>query len=234
MKKTLLLIGALLVLPMLYTPASAQDEEEGRLIIARSHNDKFELEICTHMGWGYNIVKTDFFTPSSSSEFFVNIAKFLIHPTEGFDIELGIDYKTLGFESKEDAFYKTDYLFALTKPYSSKYPGELSKNFSRLRTNTFSTPVMVKFSVDKFKLGAGVEGNLNLGGRIKDKYFKDGRKVKNIEKGVQFNRFNYNFVAGIAYDGNGLYVKYYPKSSKLMPEGGLDVSFTTIGVIFDF
>ena len=67
MKKTLILIGALLVMPMLYTPASAQDEEEGRLIIARSHNDKFELEICTHMGWGYNIVKTDFFTPSSSS-----------------------------------------------------------------------------------------------------------------------------------------------------------------------
>ena len=234
MKKTLILIGALLVMPMLYTPASAQDEEEGRLIIARSHNDKFELEICTHMGWGYNIVKTDDFTPSASDEFFVNIAKFLLHPTESFGIELGIDYKTLGFESKEDAFYKTDYLFALTKPYSSKYPGELSKNFSRLRTNTFSAPLIFKFCAGDFHIGGGIEGNLNLTGRIKDKYFKDGKKVKNIEKGIQFNRYTYNFMAAASYADTGIYFKYYPKSSRLMPEGGLDVDFMTVGVILDF
>jgi len=220
-------------MPMLYTPASAQ-EDEGRLIIARTHNDKFEIEIATHMGWGYNIVKTDDFTPSASDEFFVNIAKFLLHPTESFGIELGIDYKTLSFKSTEEAFYTESDKIAKVMPYSQKYSGELSKNFSRLRTNTFSAPLIVKFCAGDFHIGGGVEGNLNLTGRIKDKYFKDGQKVKNIDKGIKFNRYSYDFMAAVSYDDMGIYVKYYPKSSKLMPEGGLDVDFMTVGVILDF
>jgi len=236
MKKALILICALIAMPMFYANVSAQDDED-RLIIAGTNDGKVSLEFGTHMGWGYNIVKTNDFKPSGSGEFFINILKLNIYPVDFFGIELGIDYKTIDFVSKEDAFYYDGYdsnKIAKVMPYSQKHPGELTKNFSRLRTNTFSAPLMVKFSADKFKVGAGVEGNLNLTGRIKDKYFQDGKKVKNIDKGIQFNRYSYNFVGGIAYDGTGLYVKYYPKSSKLMPEGGLDVNFTTIGVIFDF
>ena len=233
MKKALILICALVAMPMFYANVSAQDDED-RLIIASSSNGNVSLEFGTHMGWGYNIVKTNDFKPSGSGEFFINILKLNIYPVDFLGVELGIDYKTIDFMSREDAFYAESDKIAKVMPYSQKYPGELTKNFSRLRTNTFSAPLMIKIAADKFKIGAGIEGNLNLTGRIKDKYFKDGKKVKNIDKGIKFNRYSYNFVGGIAYDGTGLYVKYYPKSSKLMPEGGPDVSFTTIGVIFDF
>ncbi len=232
MKKTLILICALVAMPMFYANVSAQDD--GRLIIVGSSDSKASLEIGTHMGFGYNIVKTDSFKPSNSGEFFINILKLNLYPVDFFGIELGIDYKTIGFTSKEDAFYAEGDKIAKVMPYSQKYPGEITKNFSRLRTNTFSAPLMIKIAADKFKIGAGVEGNLNLTGRIKDKYFKDGKKVKNIDKGIQFNRYSYNFVAGIAYDGTGLYVKYYPKSSCFMPEGSPDINLTTVGVILDF
>lgn len=233
MKKTLILICALVAMPMFYANVSAQDDE-GRLIVAGSSDSKASLEIGTHMGFGYNFIKSNDFTPSRGGEFFINIIKARLFPVEGFGLELGIDYKTVSALSKEDAFYKDNDNKALAMPYSQKYPGEISKNFSRLRTNTFSLPVLLKFEAGDFHLGFGAEGNLNLGGRIKDKFIKDGKKNKFVDKGVQFNRYTYNFLAVASYDGTGVYFKYYPKSSKLTPEGSVDFELMTVGVIFDF
>ena len=63
--------------------------------------------------------------------------------------------------------------------------------------------------------------------------FSEVRKVKDIQKGAQFNKYNYNLLATLSFDGTGVYFRYYPKSSQLLPEGSVNVGFMAVGVIFD-
>jgi len=214
-----MILTVLVALPLSQTIASAQSWSS--------------MEALSHIGFGYNIVKTDDFTPNASGEFFVNIASLKVYPVEAFGIEIGVDYKTVDFTSKEDAFY-LDNKIVKAKPFKEKFPNidSSKKSFSRFRTNTFSAPVTLNLYAGPVTIGGGAEANFNLPGRVKDKFFVDGKKNKNIEKGAQFNKFNYNFLGYISFEDTGIYVRYYPKNSRLMPEGGVDVSFLTIGVIY--
>ncbi len=231
MKKTIIILSVLMALPAFCIKASAQ--EESPLVVASSESGVSSLEILSHIGFGYNFLQTDDFTPIGSGEFFVNIAKLGIYPAEAFGIEIGVDYKTVDFVSKDQAFFMDGDKKIQVQPYKAKYPVAFDekKNFSRLRTNTFSAPVTLNLVAGVAKLSIGAEANLNLTGRIKDKYFVEGKKTKNIERGVPFNRFNYNLLAAVSYNDFGIYFRYYPKNSKLIPEGGIDVSYMTLGVI---
>lgn len=217
MKKIVMILSVIATLSLFGTKASAQF---------------VDMEVLSHMGFGYNIVKTTDFESSASEEFFINILNLKLNPADFLGIEIGVDYKTVDFRSKEDAFYLDNNKIIHAMPFKAKYDVNYTRNFSRFRTNTFSAPVTLNLNAGPFTFGGGAEANYNLTGRIKDKYFVDGKKNKNIEKGAQFNKFNYNFLAYICYDGTGLYFRYYPKNSRLMPEGGVDVSFMTIGVIY--
>ena len=219
MKKTLMIFSVLVALPLFSTKASAQYAS---------------MDVISSIGFGYNIVKTDDFTPSASGEFFVNLVSAKLYPVDFFGVEIGIDYRTVDFTSKDEAFYLDGSKVIHVQPFKDKHSGiDSSKRyFSRFRTNTFSAPVTLNFKAGKFSLGAGAEANYNLPGRVKDKFFIDGQKNKQIDKGAQFNKFNYDFLACLLYDDTGIYVRYYPKSSRLMPESGVDVSFLTMGFIF--
>ncbi|MBO4917932.1 MAG: hypothetical protein J5374_08660 [Bacteroidales bacterium] len=219
MKKALMILSVLVALPLSQTLSSAQAVSS--------------FEALSHIGFGYNAVKTSDFNPSASGEFFVNIASLKVYPVEAFGIEIGVDYKTVDFTSKEDAFY-LDNKIVKAMPFKEKFPNidSSKKSFSRFRTNTFSAPVTLNIAAGSVKIGGGAEANYNLPGRVKDKYFVDGKKNKDIDKGAQFNKFNYNFLGYLIYDDTGIYVRYYPKSSRLMPEGGVDVSYFTIGVVY--
>lgn len=231
MKKTFIILSVLMALPTFCFKAYAQ--EENPLVVASSNSGKSSLEVLSHIGFGYNFVRTDDFTPSASGEFFVNIVKLSVYPADAFGIELGVDYKTVDFVSREQAFFMDSEKKVHAQPFKAKYPVNFdeNKNFSRLRTNTFSAPLTLNLVAGDAKISVGAEANLNLTGRIKDKYFVDGKKTKNIDKGVPFNRFNYNLLAAVSYNDFGVYFRYYPNNSKLMPEGGLDVSYMTLGVI---
>lgn len=232
MKKTLITVFVALVAASAFnTRALAQDDG---LVIASSKNNATSLELLSHWGWGYNLVNNSSFTCSDSGEFFVNIAELYLYPVSFFGLEVGVDYKTIYFTSKEQAFYLNGYKDVNAMPYSLKYPGSITKNFSRVRTNTFSVPAVVKFKAGNFALGVGAEANLNLTGRIKDKYFENGKKVKNIEKGVQFNRYMYNLLAMVSFYDTSIYARYYPKGTSLFTEGGAYADFMTIGIGFDF
>ena len=50
----------------------------------------------------------------------------------------------------------------------------------------------------------------------------------------EFNTFSYGLVATLGYDMLGVYFKYYPKTSRMLPEGSVDMNYMTIGVLFDF
>lgn len=208
-------------------------EEDNRLELAATESGVFELDAISHMGFGYNLLKSDDFASSGSGEFFVNILNMRIFPVNGFGVELGIDYKTMDFNSKEDAFYLDGDKKIQVKPVGEAYPAGITKFRSRFRSNTFSAPVMLKFEAGTTSIGLGVEGNMNLTGRVKNKYFEDGKKIKDIKKGAQFTKYNYNFLATLSFDGTGIYFRYYPKSVQILPAGSMNVGFMSIGVIYD-
>ena len=230
MKRILFIIGALMAL--VSSSAFAQDEDTSLTIIA-SDNGKVEFDAGTHIGFGYNLLKSDDFTTSGSGEFFVNILNLKIFPVNGFGIEVGVDYKTMDFNSKEDAFYLDGDKRIQVKSAKEAYPAGITKFRSLFRSNTFSAPVMLKFEAGTTSIGLGVEGNMNLTGRVKNKYFDGDQKIKDIKKGAQFTKYNYNFLATLSFDGTGVYFRYYPKSVRILPEGSLDVGFMAVGVIFD-
>lgn len=231
MKKTLFIISVLVALPLFGFKALAQDESAFEIV--SSDSGVVSLDAASHIGFGYNLLKSDDFTTSESGEFFVNILNFKLYPTPAFGIEIGVDYKTMDFNSKEQAFYLDNDKKIQVKPFEEAYPGNFTKTRSRFRSNTFSAPVMLKLVAGTTSIGLGVEGNMNLGGRVKSKYFDGDKKVKDIKKGAQFTKYNYNFLATLDFDGTGVYFRYYPKSSQILPEGSLNVGFMAVGVIFD-
>ena len=201
--------------------------------IASSASGVVSLDAASHIGFGYNLLKSNDFNVSSSEEFFVNILNLKVYPTTGFGIEVGFDYKTMGFDSKENAFFLDNDKKIQAGKVADVISGNPEKFRSRFRSNTFSVPVMLKFEAGTTSIGLGVEGDMNLNGRVKSKYFEDGKKVKDIKKGAQFTKYNYNFLATLSFDGTGVYFRYYPKSSQLLPEGSVNVGFMAVGVIFD-
>jgi hypothetical protein len=52
-----------------------------------------------------------------------------------------------------------------------------------------------------------------------------------IERKAKVNPFSYGLVATASYGVFGVYFKYYPKSSRLLPEGSVDLSYSTIGIV---
>lgn len=229
MKRFVLIAGALMAL--FSSRAFAQNDDA--FAIVSSESGVVSLDAASHIGFGYNLLKSDDFTTSSSEEFFVNILNLKVYPTDWFGIEVGVDYKTMGFDSKENAFFLDNDKKIQAGKVADVISGNPEKFRSRFRSNTFSVPVMLKFEAGTTSIGLGVEGDMNLNGRVKSKYFEDGKKVKDIKKGAQFTKYNYNFLATLSFDGTGVYFRYYPKSSQLLPEGSVNVGFMAVGVIFD-
>lgn len=230
MKKIVLIAGAMMAL---FSFRAFAQEEDNRLELAASKSGIFELDAISHTGFGYNLLKSEAFECSESGEFFINILNMRIFPVNGIGIELGIDYKTMDFNSKEYAFYLDGDKKIQAGKTADLYPGDLKKFRSRFRSNTFCAPIMLKFEAGTTSLGLGVEGNMNLAGRVKNKYFQNDKKVKDIKKGAQFTRYNYNFLATLSFDGTGVYFRYYPKSVQILPEGSIKANFMAVGVIFD-
>ena len=46
------------------------------------------------------------------------------------------------------------------------------------------------------------------------------------------NRFTYDFVGMLGYKDFALFAKFYPKSSRFVPEGGVKFDYWTLGISF--
>ena len=60
---------------------------------------------------------------------------------------------------------------------------------------------------------------------------KGNRNMTINERKAKVNPFSYGIVATASYGAFGLYFKFYPKSSRLLPDGSVDLSYTTVGIV---
>jgi len=198
-------------------------------------NGTFEFDVLEHWGYGYHNISTDLFTPASSTgELFFNILKFKLYPVSFIGLEVSADLKFDHFVSKDEGF-KLDgskiQVFDLTQTFGN----DIKKARGWMNVNSFSFPAILKVGGRQFKIGAGAEAVYNYRSTANYKYKTSEGKTKNKDKGVEVNRFYYDFIGMVTFDGVSLYAKYYPTGPAVFAEStGMDMSYWTIGVGFDF
>ena len=199
-----------------------------------SVDGKVMFDMFSHAGFGYNAVKSADYKPGFAGEVFLNVLKVGLYPAECLGLELGVDMEFNTFSSKESAFALVD-----NKIHAVDFAAlDLGNNFDRKRSDFgvfgLGAPVLVKGIFGKVKLGAGAEAFWNITGSTSAFLRQGNREVTYTERKAKVNPFSYAVVGTLSYNDFGLYVKYYPKSSRLLPEGSVDLSYVTVGFALGF
>jgi hypothetical protein len=209
-------------------PVFSQNSEG--VTIAGSEDGRFALDLLSHVGWGYSFVKTDDFAPKGSGEVCMNILNLKVYPVESFGFELGGDLGWRYIGSSESAFYQHDHFVKAVKA-SDLF--NVDKFRSTIDVFSINVPLLAKFRAGKFSIGAGAEAQFNLSGENEYYYRDEDSRFQSTEYKAKVNTFTYGFVGAIGYDSFCVFAKFYPKSSPLLPEGGVQFNYWTLGIAFD-
>ena len=222
---------AIIALSMLLAAPVFAQNEEGSLDIIKSSDEKVSLSAIDHLGYGFHFVNSEAFTPNkwNSGDFFLNLLKLKIRPVENFGITISADVDWHFFSSKTHAFVLDSGKKVQAADFSKAVIDASAKNNrGRFYYTAFNFPVLLKGYFGKFQIGAGAEASLNLKGSIRYSYDYDDLHFDVSEQKAETNKFSYGFVATASYDGLGVFCKYYPKSSKILPDGSVDLNFFTV------
>ena len=230
MKKLVMLALAALVA----VPVFAQVEKEP---IYSSPGGNFKFDVLGHVGYGFNATKSADFKPRFSYDLFANVLKFGVYPVPVLGLELGVDVELNNFGSKESAF-ALDSDNKIRAIDFNKLSLGVFNNIDKKRSDfgvfSLSAPLLLKGIFGKFELGAGAEAFWNVAGSTYAFVRQDNCDMTFSERKAKINPFTYAILGSISYNQVGFFVKVYPKSSRLLPEGSVDLSFTTIGFAIGF
>lgn len=224
----MLALAALIALP-----GFAQDEDFDN-VVYRSADDVVRFEVLSHIGYGYHILNSNDFRSRMSDEYILNLFNFGLYPIDALGIELGVDLAFNDFASNSHAFFLDPEHRVQAIEFSELVTGTLDRHYGSADVFSLNAPLLLKLRAGDFWIGGGAVGSLNLMGRTEYAYRQDNRRVEVSERRAKVNTFSYGLVATLGYDMLGLYFKYYPKTSRMLPEGSVDMSYMTIGVLFDF
>ena len=209
-----------------------EEEEEDPTILFQSKDGDIALRASAHVGYGFHSMKSSLFQPAGSLEAFLNVFRLGVYPNEFLSVEMNADFEFNSFRSSDVVFHLQDGILQLPLDDSSSVSGKVSKSSSSFNYFCVNFPVLAKFKAGKMAFGAGAEASFNFGGRTWYKYTEGSRTTTVKETGAKLNRFTYGFIGVISYDGLALFVKWYPKSSRIVPEGAFDFNHMTFGMAF--
>jgi hypothetical protein len=221
MKKLIVLAFAAL----LAAPCFAQEEP-----LYTSSDGKLTFDIVDHVGFGYNAVKSADFKPGFACDLFMNVIKIGLYPVESLGLELGVDVEYNSFSAKESAFVQHDGIIKASPFPALDAFGSFDRKSSYFSVFGLSAPVLVKGIFGKFEIGAGAVASWNITGGTNYYLRTDKSELNYYERKAKVNPFSYGILAMLSYNEFGLFFKYYPKSSHILPEGSVDLSYTTIGL----
>lgn len=221
MKKLILLAVAAL----LAVPGFAQIEP-----VYTSSDGNATFDVLGHIGYGYHITKSRDFNPGWCDEFILNLVKFGLFPTEHLGLELGADLQVNDFNSREKAFVQHDGFIHVGDFSELDMAATVDRKRSDFTVVGLGAPVQVKVKFEKVAFGIGAVASWNFAGATSYWYEKGNRSVSVNETQAKVNSFSYAVLATASCGAFGLYFKYYPQYSRILPEGSVDVSFVTVGI----
>ena len=226
------LFFALLTSLLVGVPAFADDED---YTLYTSSDGKVSFDMLSHIGYGYHFVNSSDFKSNWSSEVFFNILKVEVRPAEVLGFSLGVDARFNIFNSKNTVFAlgNGDNLIKAFD-FGRFVDGSFDKSRGGFNVFSLDTPFLVKGIFGDFKLGVGAFAAFNLAGDTYYYFRQDNKRTEVSETKAKVNTFNYGLLATFSYDDIGVYFRYYPKSSKLLPDGSVDLSYMTLGIAIDF
>lgn len=246
MKKTLFIMLALTM--GLGAVAQETDELDAFKISAyETDNQKFSVDILSHLGFGYNIVATEDFYPTGGLDFFINIADLSFRPSRYFGVKAGIDFFGQEFSSQTDIFLRDQggNIF-VTSPVGQEL---VLQNYDSLRSaiNTlgFSAPILLKGYFGHFVLGVGANLQFNVWGNTdyETMFRRDSRGIyQRANSYVRMRKakvtpFTYSLMATLSYrEFVSLYFRYYPSAYSIVPQhtGSPQFGLMTVGVALGF
>ena len=115
----------------------------------------------------------------------------------------------------------------LTLPDETK----IGKQRSSLHTFSLSIPVLATVHVnDYFWLSAGAEANLNLTSWTNYTLETGDVTESSAVSDGQVRPFTFNFVGMVGFKDAALFFKLYPTTSRIVPDGGVQFDYCTLGV----
>lgn len=215
--------------------AFSQSSEDA-LVLASSKNETVKFEAFEHIGYGYSFTKSKDFNPSTGWEFFLNVLHLGIYPADVFGIELGADLLFNVFNQKDAVFFLDSERNIHSAP-ANIFLGDITgikKVRSDINTFSLNIPLQFKLMLDNVQLSLGVEGSWNITGSTDYRYKSNDHRTRVGENRAKLNPLSYGFLATLAFNDGGFYFRYHPKSSHLLPQDGLDLSYMTLGIAFNF
>lgn len=222
--------------------ASAQDgksifraDENAKLTVATAGDGLFNLNLLSHIGYGWHFTKSPDFTPNSAGngEFFFNVLEFELRPWDFMGMNLGVDMEFNHFHSDSHAFQQNSENFIKAVPFT-----DLVENATKQKSGIFNFglnfPLVIKGYFSRLSLGLGAELSLYLTGDNHYSFVTGNKKTAITETSPQFKTLGYGLIASVSYSGLGLYFKYYPSRPNILPSESISLSYWTMGISFGF
>ena len=250
-------LTATLVISLLALPIFAQQEQTPSTasnllssVVFTAEDGLFSLNLMDHVFFGYNIVNSEAFTPHGGGELSLNALVLNVNPIPSVSLQVGLDCKWQFFSTKDSRFFLDEskipqvinYPIALPESTAQAQAEEQAspalpeeamtvKYRGSLHTFSLAIPVLATAHVnDNFWISAGAEANLNMTSWTNFRAESgDVTETTSVSDG-QVRPFTFNFVGMVGYQDTALFFKYYPKTSRIVPDGGVQFDYCAVGV----
>jgi hypothetical protein len=251
-KLTALLVMGLLALPVFAQQPQKQETPSPSPIlhstVFTAQDGLLSINLMDHVFFGYNIVDADAFTPNGGGELSLNTLALNVSPAPSFGFQVGMDCKWQFFSTQDSRFFldKTKIPQVTPWPNSTELnqaqaqaqeqtalPEEsmTSKYRGSLHTFTLAIPVLATLHLnDNFWFSAGAEANLNMTSWTNFHEEKGDVTATTSVADGQVRPFTFNFMGMIGFRDTALFFKYYPKTSRIVPDGGVVFDYCSVGV----
>jgi hypothetical protein len=247
-KLTAFFVTSLLALPIFAQQPQKQETPSPilRSTVFSAQDGLLSINLMDHVFFGYNIVDADAFTPNGGGELSLNTLALNVSPAPPFGHHVGMDCKWQFFSTKDSRFFLDKDKIPQVIHYPIPTPGNsaqeqttpalpeesmTSKYRGSLHTFTLAIPVLATVHLnDNFWLSAGAEANLNMTSWTNfEEESGDVTETTSVADG-QVRPFTFNFMGMIGFRDTALFFKYYPKTSRIVPDGGVEFDYCTVGV----
>ena len=253
-KLTAFLVTGLLALPV-FAQQPQQQETPSPILhstVFTAQDGLLSINLMDHVFFGYNIVDSDAFTPNGGGELSLNALALNVSPAPSFGFQVGMDCKWQCFSTRDSRFFLDKTKVPQVTPYPIPVPetpateqeaaqepttptlpeeSMTSKFRGSLHTFSLAIPVLATVHVnDNFWISAGAEANLNMTSWTNFHEEKgDVTETTSVADG-QVRPFTFNFMGMVGFRDTALFFKYYPKTSRIVPDGGVEFDYCSVGV----